>query len=76
VSTEASAITVPVFVGVGERDVCPDPRAEPQAYAQSADITVYVCPGMSHMHNFANTREQFWARLHAWGEGVALSRGG
>jgi pimeloyl-ACP methyl ester carboxylesterase len=73
VAAEAAAITVPVFVGVGERDVCPDPRAEPQAYEQSSDITVYVCPRMSHMHNFASTREQFWARLHSWGERVASS---
>ena len=71
VADEAAAITVPVFVGVGERDVCPDPRAEPQAYAQSPDITVFVCPRMSHMHNFASTREQFWDRLQTWGEGVA-----
>ncbi len=73
VADEAAAIRVPVFVGVGERDVCPDPRAEPQAYAQSPDITVFVCPRMSHMHNFASTREQFWDRLHTWGEGVARS---
>ncbi|MEX1008695.1 MAG: hypothetical protein WD271_12740 [Acidimicrobiia bacterium] len=71
VATEAAAIRVPVFVGVGERDVCPDPHSEPRAYEQSPDITVFVCPRMSHMHNFASTREQFWARLHAWGEGIA-----
>ncbi len=71
VASEAAAITVPVFVGVGERDVCPDPRAEPQAYARSPDITVFVCPRMSHMHNFAQHAEQFWARLHTWGDGVA-----
>jgi pimeloyl-ACP methyl ester carboxylesterase len=74
VASEAAAITVPVFVGVGERDVCPDPRAEPQAYEQSPDITVVVSPRMSHMHNFASTREAFWARLHHWGDGVARSQ--
>ena len=74
VSEEAAAITVPVFVGVGERDVCPDPRAEPQAYSHSPDITVFgAAPRMSHMHNFASTREQFLARLHAWGDGIADS---
>ena len=62
-----------MLVAVGERDVVPDPRAEPQAYAQSPDITVFMCPRMSHMHNFASTREQFWARLHSWGESVASS---
>ena len=65
---------MPVLVAVGERDVVPDPRAEPQAYTNSADITVFVCPRMSHMHNFASTREQFWSRLHGWGEGVAQRR--
>jgi hypothetical protein len=74
VAAEAAAITTPVFVGVGERDVCPDPRAEPQAYENAPDITVFVCPRMSHMHNFASTREQFWSRLHSWGDGVAERR--
>lgn len=71
VAPEAATITVPVFVGVGERDVCPDPMSEPKAYEQATDVTVFVCPRMSHMHNFASTRELLWARLHAWGDGVA-----
>jgi len=71
VAPEAASITVPVFVGVGERDVCPDPMGEPKAYQRSTDVTVYVCPRMSHMHNFASTREQLWARLHGWATAVA-----
>jgi hypothetical protein len=74
VAPEAAVIAVPVFVGVGERDVVPDPRAEPRAYASSPDITVAVCPRMSHMHNFASTRERFWQRLHSWGTSVANDR--
>jgi hypothetical protein len=74
VAPEAATIDVPVFVGVGERDVCPDPRSEPEAYQQASDITVYVCPRMGHMHNFAGTREQLWVRVHTWGEGVAALR--
>ena len=73
VAPEAASITVPVFLGVGERDVCPDPWSEPKAYKRATDITVYVCPRMSHMHNFAGTRERFWSRLHAWGRGVATT---
>jgi pimeloyl-ACP methyl ester carboxylesterase len=71
VAPEAAAIRVPVLVAVGERDVVSDPRAEPKAYKSAADITVFVCPRMSHMHNFASTRELFWSRIHAWGTGVA-----
>jgi len=74
VAPEAAVVSVPVFVGVGERDVVPDPRAEPRAYARSPDVTVSVCPRMSHMHNFASTRERFWQRLHSWGTSVATGR--
>ena len=74
VALEAAAITVPVLVANGERDVVPDPWAEPKAYQSSRDVTVYVCPRMAHMHNFAHTRALLWTRIHAWGEGVAAMR--
>jgi hypothetical protein len=74
VATEAASITVPVLVAVGERDVVPTPWLEPSAYRSSADIGVFVCPRMAHMHNFADTRHQFWARIHSWGAGVAAMR--
>jgi pimeloyl-ACP methyl ester carboxylesterase len=70
VAAEAAAIEVPVFIGVGDRDVCPDPRAEPAAYRSVRDMTLAVVPRMAHMHNFASTRHQLWARLHAWGEAL------
>jgi alpha-beta hydrolase superfamily lysophospholipase len=73
VSAEAAAIDVPVMIAVGERDVALDPWAEPQAFAASSDVSVFVCPQMAHMHNFAATRARFWARLHHWGTGVAAA---
>ena len=73
-ATEAAGISVPVFVGVGERDVVPNPWLEPFAYRSSGDVTVFVCEGMAHMHNFASSRVRFWQRLHHWGEGVAGQR--
>jgi pimeloyl-ACP methyl ester carboxylesterase len=74
VATEAASITVPVFVGVGERDVVPDPWMEPKAYKSCRDIGVFVCPRMGHMHNFAHTRRELWQRIHSWGAGLADSR--
>lgn len=71
VAPEAAAITCPVFVGVGERDVASDPRAEPRAYRSSPDVTVVEIERMAHMHNFAPTRERLWHRLHTWGEAIA-----
>ncbi len=71
VRDEAAAVTVPVFVGNGIRDVCPDPRAEPIAYANASEIVTAVYPRMAHMHNFASTRQQLWDRLVQWYDGVA-----
>jgi len=63
---EAAMIEVPVFIGVGERDVCPNPWAEPSAYWNSKDVSLYVVPRMAHMHNFASSRELLWRRLDRW----------
>lgn len=56
VAQEAAAIEVPVLIAAGERDVVPDPRAEPAAFKSAKDVSVYVVPNMAHMHNFASTR--------------------
>ena len=71
IACEAAAITCPVLLATGERDVVPDPWLEPKSYRSCEDITVFVCPRMGHMHNFAGTREMFWNRIHAWGDGMA-----
>lgn len=76
VSQEAAAIAAPVFVGVGERDVVPDPWSEPSAYRASRDITLVVVPRMAHMHNFAGTRRQLWERLQAWGDALSAAPAG
>ena len=70
VKREAAEVSVPVFVGLGERDTAPDPHAEPTAYGASTDITVFTCERMAHMHNFATTREVLWDRLAAWCAGL------
>jgi alpha-beta hydrolase superfamily lysophospholipase len=71
IAAEAAAVAVPVLVGVGERDVCPDPHAEPTAYRNSNDVTVCRIPRMAHMHNFASTRAQLWRRIDSWSQDVA-----
>lgn len=70
VTEEAAAIDVPVFIGNGEIDTCPDPLTEPAAYLRSPDITTMVLPRSSHMHNFAGTREILWRRLESWAVGI------
>jgi pimeloyl-ACP methyl ester carboxylesterase len=70
VRSEAAMIDVPVLIGVGERDVCPDPHAEPGAYGRSYDVSLFVVPRMAHMHNFASTRMQLWQRLEQWARAI------
>jgi alpha-beta hydrolase superfamily lysophospholipase len=74
IARDAAAIDVPVFIGVGERDVCPDPHAEPGAYRAARDVTLYVQPRAAHMHGFAGTRALLWDRLANWALGVGVER--
>ncbi len=66
ISTEAAALRVPVFIGLGERDTAPNPHQEPAAYSASSDITLFICDRMAHMHNFATTRTLLWDRIAHW----------
>jgi alpha-beta hydrolase superfamily lysophospholipase len=70
VAVEAAAIDVPVLSACGERDLVPDPWAEPTAYRHSNDVSLFVVPRMAHMHNFASTRELLWTRLERFAESV------
>ncbi|HEV8311842.1 MAG TPA: hypothetical protein VGQ23_02155 [Burkholderiaceae bacterium] len=72
VAAEAAAIKVPLLIAMGERDVCPDPHAEPSAYTGSKDVSLFVVPRMAHMHNFASTRALLWSRLGSWARRVAF----
>ncbi|PNU04179.1 hypothetical protein [Novosphingobium guangzhouense] len=67
VASEAAAITVPVLTAMGERDLVPDPRAEPRAYPSATSIDLFVCPRMGHVHNMARTRALLWERIHMFG---------
>jgi len=74
VQKEAGQITTPVYICLGERDVAPNPHAEPGYYRASSDITLQILPRSGHCHSFANTRTQMWNRMHHWGHGVAEGR--
>ncbi len=76
ISAEAAALTVPVFIGAGERDVLPTPRQEPSAYNASSDITLVICERMAHMHNFATTRAVLWDRIAHWCSALGPRREG
>jgi pimeloyl-ACP methyl ester carboxylesterase len=73
---DAARVTVPILIGNGERDTCPDPHAEPLAYKASPDISVFTVPTMAHMHNFASTRALLWARIDGWARMLAAANAG
>jgi alpha-beta hydrolase superfamily lysophospholipase len=73
VSEEANVIQVPIFLAFGERDVTPDPWAEPGRYRSSTDITLTIVPGAAHCFNFASNRHMFFDRLANWAR--SLPRG-
>jgi pimeloyl-ACP methyl ester carboxylesterase len=43
-------VRVPVFLGVGERDITGPPHELPAAFPASRDVTLHVQPGASHSH--------------------------
>lgn len=71
VASEAAAITVPVLAAMGVRDLVPDPRGEPRAYASSPSVDLFVCPRMGHVHNMAGTRALLWERVQLFGQWCA-----
>ena len=70
IACEAAAVTTPVLVAMGERDVIADPKGEPRAYLAATSVDLFICPRMGHMHNFASTRELFWRRIEIWADWV------
>lgn len=71
IKAEAAEVDVPVFIGLGERDVATDPHREPAGFASSTDISLVICDRMAHMHNFASTRQELWDRVVGWCRSVA-----
>ena len=74
VTREAAEIDVPVLAASGERDVVPDPWAEPTAYRASRDVAIRVVPRMAHMHNFAHTRTTLWDAIESFAAHVGTGR--
>jgi alpha-beta hydrolase superfamily lysophospholipase len=71
VTEEAGQIEAPVYVCLGERDVSPDPHAEPSYYRSSRDVTLHILPRSGHCQTFASTRREMWDRLDHWSRWVA-----
>jgi alpha-beta hydrolase superfamily lysophospholipase len=62
-----ASVTVPTFVGVGDRDIMAgDPREIPTALPACNDITLFVLPDAGHNHNVAPNRDELWDHVARW----------
>jgi len=70
VGPEAAGITVPVFIGVGSRDMTGTADDIPKAFSGSRHVTLYVQPDAGHSHFLFPTRLDLFQRLAGWAEWV------
>lgn len=72
VAPEAAGIAVPVFLGVGERDMVGPIHQVPTAFTGSFDVTLQVLPETGHSHFLFPARVQLFRRLANWLEALTL----
>ncbi|HVT36294.1 MAG TPA: alpha/beta fold hydrolase [Nevskiaceae bacterium] len=66
VGPEAAGIDVPVFLGLGERDMAGPPHAIPAAFPKSFDVQLCILPEAGHSHFLFPARALLFERLAAW----------
>ena len=62
----AERVRVPVFLGIGERDITGPPHEVPASFPASSDVTLYVQPGASHSHFAFPTCTALFERVATW----------
>jgi len=62
----AARVRVPIFLGIGERDITGPPHQVPASFPASSDVTLYVQPGAGHSHFAFPSCEQLFERVAAW----------
>jgi pimeloyl-ACP methyl ester carboxylesterase len=65
---EAQQIKVPVFLGLGEKDMAGPPHEIPASFSASMDVTLYVMPGAGHSHFLFPIRLELFERLADWAQ--------
>ena len=71
VATEAAALAVPVFLGIGERDMVGPTHQVPAAFTGSRDVSLCILPETGHSHFLFPARARLFDRLQAWLRGLS-----
>ncbi|TDU32096.1 alpha-beta hydrolase superfamily lysophospholipase [Panacagrimonas perspica] len=66
VALEAAQIDVPVFLGLGERDMAGPPAEAPRAFTASPQVRLEVFAGAGHSHFLFASRVDLFDRLAEW----------
>ena len=70
----SAAVSVPVFLGVGESDIAINHRLIPSEFLASRDITLFVLHGAGHNQNVEPGRHELWERVTSWADQLASRR--
>jgi pimeloyl-ACP methyl ester carboxylesterase len=65
-AAEAAAIDVPVFLGIGDRDICGPPHRVPACFSGSRDLTLVVLRDTGHTHFVFPSSSHLFARINSW----------
>lgn len=71
IATEAAQISVPVFLGLGDKDMAGSPHAIPAAFGNSKDVSLLILPATGHNHFVFASRHLLFERLATWARTVA-----
>jgi len=62
----AARVRVPVFLGIGERDITGPPHEVPASFPASPDVTLHVLAGSGHSHFAFPSCERLFERVAHW----------
>jgi pimeloyl-ACP methyl ester carboxylesterase len=71
VAPEAASIDVPVFLGIGDRDIVGPPEEAPSAFPRSPDVELHVMPQTGHSLFLFAARPALFAALDVWARSLA-----
>lgn len=66
VAPECADIRVPIYLGIGERDMVGEPEKVPASFPASRDVTLQVLPQTGHSHFLFPAREQLFDGIADW----------
>ena len=69
-SPDCASIEVPVFLGIGDRDICGPTHAVPASFSASHDVTLLILPQTGHSHFLFVSCARLYARLADWARRV------